>query len=284
MTIPVYDRALEAARFINLKAGQRKPQAAVVLGSGLADAVRLTGDPVEVPFNEIPHFASPTVEGHPGMLMIGSLGGTDVVVMKGRFHFYEGYSMEDVTFPIRVFCLMGIKTLVVTNAAGGISSHLNPGSLMLITDHINLMGDSPLRGPNEDRFGPRFPDLTAAYAPDYIDLAHEVARSTGLALAEGVYLALIGPAYETPAEIRMLRELGADAVGMSTVPEIIVARHCGIKVLAISCITNVAAGLTHKEINHQQVMEIGRQSSAHLSMLLEGLLPKLVVLDAQVPD
>ena len=284
MTIPVYDRALEAARYINLKAGPRKPQAAVVLGSGLADAVRLAGDAVEVSFNEVPHFASPTVEGHPGKLMIGSLGGTDVVVMKGRFHFYEGYSMEDVTFPIRVFCLMGIKTLVATNAAGGISPHLNPGSLMLITDHINLMGESPLRGPNEDRFGPRFPDLTAAYAPDYIDLAHDVARSTGLALAEGVYLALSGPAYETPAEIRMLRELGADAVGMSTVPEIIVARHCGIKVLAISCITNVAAGLTHKEINHQQVMEIGRQSSAHLSMLLEGLLPKLVVLDAQVAD
>jgi purine-nucleoside phosphorylase len=283
MAIPVYERALEAARFVNLKAGQRKPQAAVVLGSGLAEAVRLDGPPVEIPFNEVPHFVSPTVEGHPGTLMIGSLGGADVVVMKGRFHFYEGYSMEDVTFPIRVFCLMGIKTLVVTNAAGGISPQLNPGSLMLITDHINLMGDSPLRGPNEGRFGPRFPDLTAAYAPDYIDLAHDVARSAGLALTEGVYLALSGPAYETPAEIRMLRELGADAVGMSTVPEIIVARHCGLKVLAISCITNVAAGLTHKEINHQQVMEIGRRSSAQISALLEDLLPRLVASDVQIP-
>jgi len=282
MTIPVYERALEAGRFINLKAGARKPQAAVVLGSGLAEALRLTGEPVEVAFDEIPYFASPTVEGHPGRLMIGSLGGIDVVVMKGRFHFYEGYSMEDVTFPIRVFCLMGIKTLVLTNAAGGISPHLNPGSLMLITDHINMMGDSPLRGPNEDRFGPRFPDLTAAYAADYIDLAHDVARSIGLALNEGVYLALGGPAYETPAEVRMLRDLGADAVGMSTVPEVIVARHCGLKVLAISCITNVAAGVTQTEINHQQVMEIGRQSGSKVSALLEGLMSKLVATDVKI--
>jgi len=282
MSIPIYERAVEAARFINAKAGAKRPQAAVVLGSGLADAVQLAGDVVEVPFDEIPYFVSPTVEGHPGKLMIGSLGGTDVVVMKGRFHFYEGHSMEDVTFPIRAFCVMGIRTLVVTNAAGGISPHLSPGSLMLITDHINLMGDSPLRGPNDDRFGPRFPDLTSVYAPDYIDLAHDVARSTGLSLAEGVYLALGGPAYETPAEVRMLRDMGADAVGMSTVPEVIVARHCGLKILAISCITNVAAGLTHKEINHQQVIEIGRQSGARLSALLQGLMSKLVVSDAQV--
>jgi purine-nucleoside phosphorylase len=282
MTIPLYDRALEAARFISLKAGTRKPQAGVVLGSGLAEAVRLAGDPVEVPFGEIPYLVSPTVEGHPGRLIIGSLGATDVVVMKGRFHFYEGYSMEDVTLPVRALCLMGIKTLVLTNAAGGISPHLNPGSLMLITDHINMMGENPLRGPNESRFGPRFPDMTAAYAPEYIDLAHDVARSVGLPLAEGVYMALGGPTYETPAEVRMLRDLGADAVGMSTVPEVIVARHCGMKVLAISCITNIAAGLTHKEINHQQVMEIGRQSGAKLSALLEGLLARLVASDAEI--
>jgi purine-nucleoside phosphorylase len=282
MTIPVYERGLEAARFINLKAGARKPKAAIVLGSGLAEAIRLSGDPVEVPFDEIPYFVSSTVEGHPGRLMIGTLGGTDVVVMKGRFHYYEGHSMEDVTFPIRVFWLMGIKTLVLTNAAGGIAQHLSPGSLMLITDHINMIGDSPLRGPNEERFGPRFPDMTAVYAPDYIDLAHDAARAAGLSLAEGVYLALAGPAYETPAEVRMLRDMGADAVGMSTVPEVIVARHCGLKVLALSCITNIAAGLTHKEINHQQVMEIGRQAGVKLSSLLEGLMARLVVSDVQI--
>jgi purine-nucleoside phosphorylase len=282
MTIPVYERAAEAARFINSKAGSRKPQAAVVLGSGLAEAVQLAGDPVELAFQDIPHFMSPTVEGHPGKLIIGKLGGTEVVMMKGRFHFYEGYSMEDVTFPIRTFCLMGIRTVVLTNAAGGISPHLTPGSLMLITDHINMMSENPLRGPNDDRFGPRFPDMTAVYAPDYIDLAHEAARSAGLALAEGVYLALGGPAYETPAEIRMLRDLGADAVGMSTVPEVIVARHCGLKVLAISCITNIAAGLSHQEINHQQVIEIGRQSGRKLSALLEELMSKLILIDAPI--
>jgi purine-nucleoside phosphorylase len=280
MAIPVYERAVEAARFINLKAGAHKPQAAVVLGSGLADAIQLAGDPVEVPFQEIPYFVSPTVEGHPGKLIIGKLGATDVVVMKGRFHFYEGYSMEDVTFPIRVFSIMGIRTLVLTNAAGGISPHLSPGSLMLITDHINMMSENPLRGPNDARFGPRFPDMTAVYAPDYIDLAHDVARSAGLPLAEGVYLALGGPAYETPAEVRMLRDLGADAVGMSTVPEAIVARHSGLKVLAISCITNIAAGLSHQEINHQQVIEIGRQSGVKLSALLEGLMARLILVDA----
>ena len=283
MTIPVYERASEAARFISMRAGAYKPQAALVLGSGLAEAVRLGNEPVDVPFHDIPHFVSPTVEGHPGSLMLGTLGGVDVLVMKGRFHFYEGYSMEDVTFPIRTLALMGIKTLVLTNAAGGISSQLKPGSLMLITDHINMMGDSPLRGPNDTRFGPRFPDMTEAYAPDYIDLAHDVARSSGVSLAEGVYLALGGPAYETPAEIRMLRDLGADAVGMSTVPEVIVARHSGLKVLAISCITNIAAGLTHQEINHQQVIEIGRQSAATLSVLLEGLISRLVLADIQVP-
>ena len=283
MTIPVYERAAEAARFINLKAGACKPQAAVVLGSGLAEAIKPAGDPVELCFQDIPYFVSPTVEGHPGKLIIGKVGGTDVVVMKGRFHFYEGHSMEDVTFPIRVFCLMGIRTLVLTNAAGGISPHLGPGSLMLITDHINMMGENPLRGPNDDRFGPRFPDMTGVYAPDYIDLAHDAARSAGLALAEGVYLALGGPAYETPAEIRMLRDLGADAVGMSTVPEVIVARHCGLKVQAISCITNIAAGLSHQEIDHKQVIEVGRQSGVKLSALLERLMAKLVVSDVPIP-
>ena len=275
MSIPLYERATEAARFITSKAPGRIPRVAIVLGSGLGGVADAIDDAVEVPYGEIPFFVRSTVDGHAGALIIGALGGVDVVVMKGRFHYYEGYTMEEVTFPERVFAVLGIKTIVLTNAAGGTERHISPGSLMVIIDHINMMGDNPLRGANDPRFGPRFPDMTHIYAPEYIGIAHEVARSMGLKLTEGVYVGLRGPSYETPAEVKLFDKFGGDALGMSTVPEAIVARHCGIKVLAISCITNVAAGLTRNEINHEDVMEVGARAGRQLATLILGIVPKL---------
>ena len=277
MSIPLYERAAEAARFINSKAPTRMPRVAIVLGSGLGGVADAIEGAIEVPYDEIPFFMRSTVEGHAGKLIIGTLGGVDVVAMKGRFHYYEGYTMEEVTFPVRVFALMGIKTLVLTNAAGGTAAHLGPGSLMVIIDHINMMGDNPLRGPNDDRFGPRFPDMTHVYAPEYIGVAHDVAREMGIKLTEGVYLGLRGPSYETPAEVKLFTKLGGDALGMSTVPEAIVARHCQIKLLAISCITNIAAGLTHQEINHEEVMEVGARAGRQLGELIMRAVPRLVL-------
>jgi purine-nucleoside phosphorylase len=276
MTISLYDRASEAARFINSKTQGRAPRVALVLGSGLGGVAEAIADATEIPYTEIPHFMNSTVDGHDGKLLVGSCSGVEVVAMKGRFHFYEGYSMEEITLPVRVFSLMGIRVLVITNAAGGASAHLTPGTLMLITDHINLMGDNPLRGPNDERFGPRFPDMTSTYTPAYIDAAHEVAREIGISLAEGVYVGLRGPSYETPSEVRMMAKYGGDALGMSTVPEAIVARHCGMNILAISCITNSAAGLSRGEISHSEVMEVGQCAGADLSRLILGLVPRLV--------
>jgi purine-nucleoside phosphorylase len=280
MTISLYDRASEASRYILAKAQSRAPVVAVVLGSGLGSVADAIDNRVEIPYGEIPHFVNSTVEGHDGKLIVGSCSGVDVVLMKGRFHFYEGYSMEEVTLPVRVFNVMGVRALVLTNAAGGTAPHLSPGSLMVITDHINLMGENPLRGSNDERFGPRFPDMTSVYATAFVEAAHEAAREISVVLSEGVYMALRGPTYETPAEIRMMRKLGADAVGMSTVPEAIVARHCGIKVLAISCITNIAAGLTNAEINHAEVMEVGKRSGKQLAELILRVIPRIAVADS----
>jgi purine-nucleoside phosphorylase len=281
MTIPLYERASEAARYIGAKTIGRTPRAAIVLGSGLGGVADAIQDPIEVPYNEIPYFVSSTVEGHAGRLIIGSCGGVDVVVMKGRFHFYEGYSMEEITFPIRVLSLMEIRTLVLTNAAGGVAPQLSPGALMIITDHINLTGDNPLRGSNDERFGPRFQDMTAVYTPEYIGVTQEIARDLGINLAQGVYMGLRGPSYETPAEVKMVRTLGGDAVGMSTVAEAIVARHCSMKLLAISIITNVAAGLSDEEIDHSDVMAVGARAGQRLSELIVRAVPRLVALDAQ---
>ena len=251
-----------------------------MLGSGLGGVADAVEEAVEIPYAEIPHFVSSTVEGHAGKLIIGSCGGVDVVLMKGRVHFYEGYSMEEVTLPVRVFHLMGIRSLILTNAAGGTAPHLSPGSLMALTDHINLMGENPLRGPNDERFGPRFQDLTSVYTPAYVEAAHEIAREIGVVLFEGVYMAVRGPSYETPAEIRMMRKLGADAVGMSTAPEATVARHCGMKVLAISCITNVAAGLATAEIDHNEVMAVGARAGKQLAELIVRVIPRIVSADS----
>ncbi|MFM8440949.1 MAG: purine-nucleoside phosphorylase [Acidobacteriota bacterium] len=260
----IFEKASEAAEF--LKARYPHPiDVAIVLGSGLGAFAEKVTNAVAIPYAEIPHFSKSTVEGHRGRLVLGEIEGKHVAVQQGRFHFYEGYEMDEVTMPVRTFGRLGIKTLLLTNAAGGLRSDMVPGTLMLIRDHINLMGENPLRGMNDERLGPRFPDMTGVYDSELCELirrsATDVAAKHGIEpaklMVEGVYCGLSGPTYETPAEIRMLSLLGADAVGMSTVPEAIAARHQGMRVAGISCITNLAAGLTGSEIDHSEVMDIG---------------------------
>ena len=267
----VYERAEHAARVIRSRTSAQ-PRIALVLGSGLGDFGDELNDSTGIPYAEIPGFPTSTVAGHAGRLVIGTVAEVSVVAMQGRVHFYEGYSLEQVTFPIRVFKLLGINTLFLTNAAGGVDVQLHQGALMLINDHLNLMAANPLRGPNDDRFGPRFPDMTEVYSRELQEVAIEEARGLGVELRRGVYAALAGPSYETPAEIHMLRGFGADAVGMSTVPEAIVARQMGMEVLGISCITNMAAGLGNEKIDHQEVMETGRQVRDVFARLLRRLV------------
>ncbi|HEU5233865.1 MAG TPA: purine-nucleoside phosphorylase [Terriglobales bacterium] len=264
----------EAANYIRSKTSLQ-PKLALVLGSGLgAFADELEARTV-FPYASIPHFPVSAAEGHAGNLVIGSVDKTPVAVMQGRVHYYEGHSMLRVTFPMRVFCRMGIKGVLLTNAAGGIGAQLTPGSLVVLSDHINLQGTNALIGPNEERFGPRFPDMTEAYAKDWRVAALEEGRTQGLNIFEGVYAAVPGPSYETPAEIRFLRTIGADVVGMSTVAEVIVARHCGMKVLAISVVTNMAAGILNQPINHAEVLAIGVRVRGEFSRLLTAILPRL---------
>jgi len=270
----LYERAEHAARFIRSRAAE-EVRVALVLGSGLGAFADELEAAEAIPYSEIPGFARPTVEGHAGRLVVGRVGGVGVAAMQGRFHFYEGYALEEVTFPVRVLALSGVKTLVLTNAAGGLNNSLKQGSLMLISDHLNLMGANPLRGPNDERFGPRFPDMTEVYDRAYQEIAIQEAHALEIELRRGVYAALSGPTYETPAEIRMLRALGADAVGMSTVPEAIVARHSGLRVLGISCITNMAAGVLDRPIDHAEVMETGESVRETFSELLRRVIPKL---------
>jgi purine-nucleoside phosphorylase len=270
----LYARAEQAARTIRSRT-ELKPQLALILGSGLGGFADEFVEAVAIPYGEIPGFATSTAEGHAGRLVIGKVGTVPVVAMQGRVHFYEGYSLEEVTFPIRVFKLLGVKRLVLTNAAGGIDIELNQGALMVISDHLNLMGVNPLRGANDERFGPRFPDLSEAYSRKLQEQAVDEAHKLGVDLRRGIYAALAGPSYETPAEIHMLRGLGADAVGMSTVPETIVARHMGIDVLGISCITNMAAGISDEPINHAEVMETGRRVRETFTKLLRGIISRL---------
>lgn len=271
----LYDRALQAAEYIRSRSQGCRPRTAIVLGSGLSGVSKFIEPVVEIPYTDIPNFVRSTIEGHAGTLLIGKCSGKDVLAMKGRFHFYEGYSLAEVTLPIRVFSLLRVKSVVITNAAGGIAPNMGPGSLMLLSDHLNLMGDNPLHGPNDDRFGPRFPDMTDVYSAAFRDIAREEAQRLGITLAEGVYGALRGPSFETPAEVRMLRTLGADAIGMSTVPEAIVARHSGLDVLGISCITNIAAGLSSSKINHLEVLEVGKRIEGDLARLLEAAVPRM---------
>lgn len=280
-----YEKATEAADFIRSKY-DKQMKVALVLGSGLGAFGEEVENAVRVPYEEIPHFARSTVEGHAGQLVLGEVAGVSVAVQQGRFHYYEGYEMSEVTFPVRVFGLLGIKSLILTNAAGSVDTDFKQGTLMLIRDHINLIGVNPLRGKNDERFGARFPDMTEVYALDYQEIALGEARAMAgeqsgknldkqRILRRGVYCALSGPSYETPTEIRMLRMLGADAVGMSTVPEAIVARQMGIKVLGISCITNMAAGMSDEPIHHEEVIETGARVAGTFKELLKKIIPKL---------
>ena len=270
----LYSRAEAAARVIGSRM-KAQPRIALVLGSGLGGFADEFENAVRIPYQEIPGFATSTAQGHAGRLVIGDVEGIPVVGMQGRFHYYEGYALEEVTFPIRVFKLLGIQTLLLTNAAGGIDVRLSQGALMVISDHLNLMGVNPLRGPNDERFGPRFPDMTEVYSRVLQELVVDAAKEIGVIVRRGIYAALSGPSYETPAEIHMLRSFEADAVGMSTVPEAIVARHMGMNVLGISCITNMAAGISEQPINHEEVIETGEQVRDTLTQLLRRVISKI---------
>lgn len=252
-----------------------KADIGVILGSGLGDYAEALEDAVKLPYSEIPGFPRSTVAGHAGMWCCGTLYGKRVVMMQGRFHYYEGYGMKDVTLPVRVMQKIGVKTLVVTNAAGGVNLGYHPGELMVIGDMFSMTAQNPLIGPNLDAFGPRFPDMSCAFDKELRALAHECANEQGFALREGVYAQMTGPTYETPAEIRMLRTLGADAVGMSTVPEVIVARHGGMRVLGISCITNMAAGILDQPLNHAEVTETANRVKGQFRNLLDGIIEKM---------
>ena len=253
----------------------RAPRAAVVLGSGLGAFAEELSHRLEIPYAAIPGWPLSTAIGHAGQLVFGRLDGLEVAVMAGRSHLYEGYSPAQVTMAVRVLHQLGVRSIVFTNAAGGINLSYSPGALVLISDHINLQGSNPLTGPNDEAVGPRFPDMTDAYSAECRAGAHKVANELGIPLAEGVYAAVTGPSYETPAEIRYLRTIGADLVGMSTVPEVIVANYLGMRVLAISCVTNMAAGILPQKINHEEVLEIGRQVRDTLVRFLKALLPRL---------
>ena len=276
-----YDQVAEAAAYLQSRLGRLAPQVGIVLGSGLGAAAEAVTEPVAIPYSEIPHFPQSTVEGHSGRMVAGLLGGAPVVLMQGRVHFYEGYSPLQVTFPMRVLGVLGVKAVILTNAAGGIASGYHVGELVLLADHINMMGWNPLNGPNEPRFavragaGLRFFDMTEAYSRALRELAITAATEEGFELAEGIYLATPGPSFETPAEIRAFRALGATLVGMSTVPETIVARHMGIEVLGISCVTNLAAGLGATPLSHEEVNETGRQVENRLASLLKRLAPRI---------
>lgn len=234
---------------------ETKPAIGLILGSGLGVLAESIKDPVIIPFKDVPHFPESTVIGHEGQLVIGILEDKYVIAMQGRFHYYEGYSMEQVSFPVRVMKALGVESLIVTNAAGGINKDFNPGDLMIITDHINNMGHNPLIGPNDSAVGARFPDMSVAYDKSYIEHALTCAEELHMNVQKGVYVGNTGPVYETPAEVNMLEILGADAVGMSTVPEVIAARHAGIRVLGISCISNMAAGILNRPLSHEEVIE-----------------------------
>lgn len=252
-----------------------KPEIGIILGSGLGILAKEISEPVIVPYKEIPHFPVSTVSGHEGQFVIGYLGGKPVICMQGRFHYYEGYGLQQVTLPVRVMKKMGVSTLIVTNAAGGVNESFVPGDLMVIEDHVNLLGANPLSGANDDSFGPRFSDMSEAYDEKLRELAFSAAKELDVEIKKGVYAALSGPSYETPAEIRYLRVIGVDAVGMSTVPEVIVASHAGMRVLGISCITNMAAGILKAKLNHQEVMDTANLIKEKFATLVKTIVERL---------
>ncbi|HEU4634607.1 MAG TPA: purine-nucleoside phosphorylase [Edaphobacter sp.] len=270
----LHARAMAAAGYIR-SVTHLQPKIGLILGSGLGDFADHVQKPSVIPYADIPNFPVSTVQGHPGRLVVGEIGGVPVVVMQGRVHAYEGYSMAEVTFPTRALGLLGVERLIVTNAAGGINPGYGQGAIVAISDHINFTGRNAVAGPNEPRFGPRFFDMTHAYSPDMRALAKDEASKQGWRLDEGVYIAVLGPSYETPAEIRAFRTLGADLVGMSTVHEVIAARHMGMEILGLSVVTNMAAGVLDQVINHEEVMETGRRIAGQFTNLLTALIPQL---------
>jgi purine-nucleoside phosphorylase len=268
-----FARAERAAKFI-LGKTKLRPRVGLVLGSGLGAFADELDNAARIPYAKIPGFPISTAVGHAGRLVVGKAGGVAVAAMQGRVHLYEGYSPRDVVFPMRVLGRLGVRAVILTNAAGGINLEFKQGALVVIRDHINLQGSNPLVGPNEEKFGPRFPDMTQAYWAGYREIAL-VAKRLGIEVHEGVYAALSGPSYETPAEIRSLRTVGADLVGMSTVPEVIVARHMGVRVLGISCVTNMAAGILVRVIDHTEVLETGERVKGQFVALLRAILPRI---------
>ena len=269
-----FARAESAAQFVHSQT-QLRPTIGLVLGSGLGGFADEFSDATRIPYANIPSFPRSTAIGHAGQLVIGKVGDVAVAAMQGRVHLYEGYSPREVTFPTRVFGRMGIRALILTNAAGGINLEYKQGALVVITDHINLQGHNPLVGPNDDRLGPRFPDMTQAYSKPYREIALRAAQRSGKPVYQGVYAGLLGPSYETPAEIRYLRTIGADLVGMSTIPEVIVARHMGVNLLAISCVTNMAAGISDEVLSHEDVLKTGERVKGDFVALLRAVLPEI---------
>jgi purine-nucleoside phosphorylase len=268
-----FDQIQEAVNFIKSKSSF-DPEVGVILGSGLGDFADTLEDKTVIPYGEIPHFKKVSVKGHAGRFVLGRIGKKPVAVMQGRYHYYEGHHIKEVVFPVRVLCRLGIEKILLTNAAGGINPMLVAGDLMIIRDHLNLMGVNPLMGPNDDRLGTRFPDMSHVYEPEMVEIIAKEMASMGLGVKKGVYAALTGPSYETPAEIKMLATLGADAVGMSTVPEAITARHMGVKVAGISCVSNLAAGISKAPLSHQEVTETGERVKGHFIKLLTAVIPE----------
>jgi purine-nucleoside phosphorylase len=269
-----FEKVRETAEWLRARFGD-PPEVAIVLGSGLGEFTRALRDDETCAYADVPNWPASAVVGHAGQLVVGTIGGRRVAALSGRVHFYEGHDLRTVTFGIRALGTLGVRTVILTNAAGGINTGFEPGTLMLIDDHINLLGSNPLVGPNDDRFGPRFPDMTEVYSRRLRDAALAAAAAVGVKLARGVYIAVHGPSYETPAEIRAFRTLGADAVGMSTVPEAIVARHMGLEVLGISCITNPAAGVLPHPLVHDEVMAVASRVRAEFSALLEAVIERI---------
>lgn len=270
----MFDKIEESAKFINSKI-KNKPEIGLILGSGLGVLADEIENPVKINYSDIPNFPVSTVEGHDGCLVIGTLQGKEVVAMKGRFHYYEGYSQQETTFPVRVMKSLGVDKLIVTNAAGGSNKNFKPGNLMLIKDHINFSGNNPLMGPNDNRLGDRFPDMSSAYSPKYLDLVRDCAKELNIELKEGVYMFFSGPTYETPAEVKLAQILGADAVGMSTAPEVIVASHSKMDVIGISCITNMAAGILDQPLNHEEVIETTTRVKSEFLSLVKNIVERL---------
>ena len=270
----MYERVGEAANAVRMRCGTL-PRVAIVLGSGLGDFADTLDEAVSFSYADLPHWPASTVVGHAGRLVVGTRAGQQVAALAGRAHFYEGHPLDSVVFATRVMARLGVRTLILTNAAGGINTSFAQGTLMVIDDHINLLGSNPLIGANDERFGPRFPDMSEVYSTRLRAIAAEVAAARGIGIAHGVYVAVHGPSYETPAEIRFFRTIGADAVGMSTAPEAIAARHLGLEVLGISCITNMAAGVLPQPLVHDEVMETARRVRGSFIALLEGILERL---------